>query len=194
MKISSVCVYCASSSKIDNIYFEAAAELGKALAENGIRCVCGAGNQGLMGALTDSVLVNGGSMKGVIPQFMIDEGWHHKGISDMIVTENMHERKELMAKSAEAAIAMPGGCGTMEELLEIITWKQLGLYFGPIVILNINGFYDDLIKMLDKAISESFMREDHRNMWSVAQTVSEAIAQLDNSEPWHELPRKIAAI
>ena len=147
-----------------------------------------------MGALTDSVLVNGGSMKGVIPQFMIDEGWHHKGISDMIVTENMHERKELMAKSAEAAIAMPGGCGTMEELLEIITWKQLGLYFGPIVILNINGFYDDLIKMLDKAISESFMREDHRNMWSVAQTVSEAIAQLDNSEPWHELPRKIAAI
>ena len=194
MKISSVCVYCASSSKIDNIYFEAAAELGKALAENGIRCVCGAGNQGLMGALTDSVLVNGGSMKGVIPQFMIDEGWHHKGISEMIVTENMHERKELMAKSAEAAIAMPGGCGTMEELLEIITWKQLGLYFGPIVILNINGFYDDLIKMLDKAISESFMREDHRNMWSVAQTVSEAIAQLDNSEPWHELPRKIAAI
>ena len=194
MKISSVCVYCASSSKIDNIYFEAAAELGKTLAENGIRCICGAGNQGLMGALTDSVLVNGGSMKGIIPRFMIDEGWHHKGISDMIVTENMHERKELMARSADAVIAMPGGCGTMEELLEIITWKQLGLYFGPIVILNIKGFYDDLIKMLDKAINESFMREDHRNMWSVAETVSEAIAQLDNSGPWHELPRKIAAI
>ena len=137
-KIKSVCVYCASSSKINPRYFEAARETGRLLAQSGMRCVCGAGNQGLMCTLADSVLENGGEVLGVIPRFMIDEGWCHKGLTETIVTADMHERKERMAQEADAVIALPGGCGTMEELFEIITWKQLGLYLDTIVILNID--------------------------------------------------------
>lgn len=110
-KIKSVCVYCASSSKINPRYFEAARETGRLLAQNGMRCVCGAGNQGLMGTLADSVLENGGEVLGVIPRFMIDEGWCHKGLTETIVTADMHERKERMAQEADAVIALPGGCG-----------------------------------------------------------------------------------
>ena len=123
-KIKSVCVYCASSSKINPDYFEAAREIGRLLARQGMRCVCGAGNQGLMGTLADSVLAHGGEVLGVIPQFMIDEGWCHPGLTQTVVTADMHERKERMAQEADAVIALPGGCGTLEELFEIITWKQ----------------------------------------------------------------------
>ena len=114
MKIKSVCVYCAASSKINEVYFKAANELGEALAANEISCICGAGNNGLMGSLADSVLLARGKVKGVIPRFMYAEGWYHKGIEDLILTDSMHERKELMAKHSDAVIAMPGGCGTME--------------------------------------------------------------------------------
>ena len=177
-KIKSVCVYCASSSKINPRYFEAARETGRLLAQNGMRCVCGAGNQGLMGTLADSVLENGGEVLGVIPRFMIDEGWCHKGLTETIVTADMHERKERMAQEADAVIALPGGCGTMEELFEIITWKQLGLFLNPIVILNI----------------ENFMRQEHARMWQVAQTPQEAVDAIQNMPVWDKNIRKIAAI
>ncbi|MEG0949242.1 MAG: TIGR00730 family Rossman fold protein [Bacteroidales bacterium] len=194
MKINSVCVYCASSSKINSGYFEAARKLGKLLAENDIECICGAGRKGLMGTLTEEVLASGGSVKGIIPRFMYEEGWYHPQISDLVLTESMHERKTLMAESSDAVIAMPGGCGTMEELLEIITWKQLGLYFNPIIILNTNGYYDPLIQMLSQAIEETFMRPEHGNMWLVAQTPEEAIELLETANDWIENPRKFAAI
>ena len=193
-KIKSVCVYCASSSKIKPSYFEAADELGRLLAQNDMRCVCGAGNQGLMGTLADSVLDNGGKVLGVIPQFMINEGWCHKGLTQTIVTADMHERKERMAQEADAIIALPGGCGTMEELIEIITWKQLGLFLNPIVILNIDGYYDPLIAMLHNAITENFMREEHARMWQVAQTPREAIELVQTAPVWDKNIRKIAAI
>ena len=190
-KIKSVCVYCASSSKIKPSYFEAADELGRLLAQNDMRCVCGAGNQGLMGTLADSVLDNGGEVLGVIPQFMINEGWCHKGLTQTIVTADMHERKERMAQEADAVIALPGGCGTMEELIEIITWKQLGLFLNPIVILNIDGYYDPLIAMLHNAIAENFMREEHARMWQVAQTPREAIELVQTAPVWDKNIRKI---
>ena len=180
-KIKSVCVYCASSSKINPRYFEAARETGRLLAQNGMRCVCGAGNQGLMGTLADSVLENGGEVLGVIPRFMIDEGWCHKGLTETIVT-------------ADAVIALPGGCGTMEELFEIITWKQLGLFLNPIVILNIDGYYNPLIEMLHNAIGENFMRQEHARMWQVAQTPQEAVDAIQNMPVWDKNIRKIAAI
>ena len=173
-KIKSVCVYCASSSKINPRYFEAARETGRLLAQNGMRCVCGAGNQGLMGTLADSVLENGGEVLGVIPRFMIDEGWCHKGLTETIVTADMHERKERMAQEADAVIALPGGCGTMEELFEIITWKQLGLFLNP--------------------IGENFMRQEHARMWQVAQTPQEAVDAIQNMPVWDKNIRKIAAI
>lgn len=193
-KINSVCVYCASSSKINDSYFEAARELGRLLAKNNIRCIYGGGNQGVMGTLADETLSAGGNVLGVIPRFMQAEGWCHKGLKKIIVTENMHERKNRMAEESDGIIALPGGCGTMEELLEIITWKQLGLYLHPIVILNINGFYNPLIQLLEQAISENFMRPEHSRMWCVASTPQEAIEALRNAPEWDGKLRKIAAI
>ena len=194
MEIKSVCVYCASSSKIDNAYFEAAERLGQLLATNNITCVCGAGIKGLMGSLTESVLQNGGKVKGIIPHFMHKEGWCHPDITDLILTDTMHERKNLMAQNADAVIAMPGGCGTMEELLEIITWRQLDLYRNPIIILNTKGYYDPLIQMLKNAIDETFMREEHGQIWQVANTPEEALQLLSNEQARVKIMRKFAAI
>ena len=128
-KITSVCVYCASSTKIDPTYFEAARELGTLLGQRRIRLINGAGGIGLMSATSDAVLAAGGEVTGVIPRFMVEQGWHHKGLTEMIEVENMHQRKQKMADLSDAVIALPGGGGTLEELLEIITWKQLGIFY-----------------------------------------------------------------
>ena len=194
MEINSVCVYCASSSKIEPVFFNAARQLAKLFVENDIQCICGAGRKGLMGALTDEMLQSGGSVKGIIPRFMYEEGWYHPGITDLVLTESMHERKTLMAENSDAIIALPGGCGTMEELLEIITWKQLGLYFNPIVILNTEEYYNPLIEMLNKSIDKHFMLPEHAQIWKVAQTPQEAIEMLFMDNKWINNPRVIAEI
>lgn len=179
-----VVVYCASSAHIEEVYFDAARQLGKILAQNNITCITGGGKQGLMGAVNDSVLENGGIVKGIIPQFMVDSGWCHPQLSERVVTESMHERKFLMAKHADAAFALPGGFGTLEELAEILTWKQLGLYKNPIVILNVNGYYDPLLAMFDKMIREKFLHPDYRNMWQVVDSPGEVMDCLQNFEAW----------
>ena len=161
-QINSVCVYSASSTKIDAVYFQAAETLGRLFAEHHIRLINGAGSIGLMCSVADAVLKNGGEVTGVIPRFMVEQNWHHTGLTELIEVESMHERKRKMADLSDGIIALPGGCGTLEELLEIITWKQLGLYLNPIVILNINGFFDPLLEMLEKAIDENFMRRQKR--------------------------------
>lgn len=193
-EIKSVCVYCGSSSKVDTAYFEAATELGKLLAEKGIRLVYGAGNQGLMGTIADSVLAHGGDVLGIIPQFMRQEGWHHTSLPELRTVENMHQRKAMMAAEADAVIALPGGCGTLEELLEIITWKQLGLYLNPIVLLNTNSYYAPLAQLLAQATEQHFMRPEHSHMWQLANTPIEAIEQLYTAPEWSGELRKIAAI
>ena len=192
--INSVCVYSASSTKINKCYFEAAEELGKLLAENQIRLINGAGGIGLMGAISDAVLSNNGKVTGVIPRFMIEHEWGHTGLTELIVVENMHQRKQKMADLSDAIIALPGGCGTLEELLEIITWKQLGLYLKPIVILNINNYYDPLIEMLGKAVEENFMRLQHAEIWKVASTPQQAIDAISNTPLWDPSLGKMAAI
>lgn len=174
-KLSGITVYCASSVTVAKIYFEAAEMLGKEIARRGIPLITGAGSMGLMGAVNDAAIEAGGTTIGVIPQFMVDRGWHHKGLSKLEITDGMHSRKELMAKLSRAAIALPGGIGTFEELLEIITWRQLGLYDGNIVILNVNGYYDKLIEMLETAIEQHFMKPDHKQLWKVALTPEEAV-------------------
>ena len=193
-QINSVCVYSASSSKIDKVYFEAAGRLGKLFAERRIRLVNGAGSIGLMRSVADAVLENGGEVTGVIPRFMVEQGWHHTGLTRLIETETMHERKRMMADLSDGVIALPGGCGTLEELLEIITWKQLGLYLNPIIILNINGFYDSLLEMLQRAVDENFMRKEHVAIWKVASTAEEAINLLYTTPVWSKEIRKFAAI
>ena len=192
--IKSVCVYCASSTKIDEAYFEAAKQLGELLAEKNIRIINGAGCQGLMAAVSDSALEAGGKVTGVIPHFMVEQGWNHTGLTQTIETETMHERKNLMAEMSDAVITLPGGCGTLEELLEIITWKQLGLYLKPIVILNINGYFNSLIEMLEKAIEQNFMRPEHEKLWEMTNTPEEAVELLFKIPMWNKEFRKFAAI
>ncbi|MCD7899656.1 MAG: TIGR00730 family Rossman fold protein [Bacteroides sp.] len=192
--ITAVCVYAASSTKIDKIYFEVAEMLGALLAQNKIRLINGAGCIGLMCATADAVLTNGGEVTGVTPSFMVEQGWHHKELTELIEVEHMHERKQRMAALSDAVIALPGGCGTLEELLEIITWKQLGLYLNPIVILNIKGYFDPLLKMLERSIDENFMRPQHGNIWQVAETPEEALHLIYNAPLWDASIRKYAAI
>ena len=178
-----VCVFCASSAQIDERYLEAARELGGLLAQGGWQCVNGGGAVGLMGALTDGVLDAGGQVTGVIPKFMVDNGWCYDRLEDVIVTADMHQRKQMMSEMADAVIAMPGGVGTFEELLETLTWRQLGLVKVPVIILNTLGYYDSLLAMLSHAIDEGFMKPSHSQLWTVATTPAEAIARLEDSNP-----------
>lgn len=194
MEINNICIYCASSSKVAQEYNDIAYELGALLAREGITAITGAGSIGLMRQVEDGALENGGKAIGVIPRFMVEQGWHHTGLTELHITESMHSRKELMAKLSDAVIALPGGCGTMEELCEIITWKQLGLYLNPIVILNINGYYDPLIAQLAKAVEEHFMGELHSRIWSVATTPAEAIEIIRSTPRWNSEVRKYAAL
>ena len=193
-QINSVCVYSASSTKIDAVYFQAAETLGRLLAEHHIRLINGAGSIGLMCSVADAVLKNGGEVTGVIPRFMVEQNWHHTGLTELIEVESMHERKQKMANLSDGIIALPGGCGTLEELLEIITWKQLGLYLNPVVILNTNNFFDPLLAMLQHAMDENFMREHHGASWHVASTPQEAVELIHTIPVWDSSIRKFAAI
>lgn len=193
-QLKSVCVYCASSTQIDEKYFRAAEELGHLIAEHGLTLITGAGKLGLMNTIENAALEAGGKVTGVIPTFMVREGWHHEGLTELIETASMHERKQTMADLSDGVIALPGGCGTMEELLEIITWKQLGLYVNPIIILNVDGFYDHLLAQLTKAVEENFMRSIHADIWGVATTPEEAIELLLTTPTWDKSVRKFAAI
>ena len=192
--IQSVCVYSASSTKIADCYFRAARELGELLAHHGIRLVNGAGNLGLMRACADACLEAGGQVTGVIPRFMVEQGWQHPRLTELIETEDMHTRKQTMARLSDGVIALPGGCGTLEELLEIITWKQLGLYLTPNVVLNTEGFYKPLLQMLEHAAEEHFKRPAHLGIWKVASSPAEALGLLYSTPLWDKEVRKFAAI
>ncbi len=191
-EIKRVAVYAASSSQVSSEYIDAAAELGRTLAAEGIEIVYGAGKVGLMGALADAALDAGGKVTGVIPQFMVDNGWCRKKLTNLIVTPDMHTRKEKIVSLADATIALPGGVGTLEELMEIITWKQLGLYANPIVILNTRGYFNPLKEMLERAVEEKFMREIHRNLWSIADTPRQAADLIRNTPQWDTAISKMA--
>ena len=154
----------------------------------------GAGRTGLMAAATDACLEAGGEAVGVIPQFMIDQGWQHTGMTRLVVTENMHVRKERMAELSDACIALPGGVGTLEELLEIITWKQLGLYMKPIVVLNTQDYFSPLLRQLEQAVEQQFMSSLHATLWQVAATPEEALRLAVETPPLQEPIRKFAAL
>ena len=191
-EIKRVAVYAASSSQVSSEYIDAAAELGRTLAAEGIEIVYGAGKVGLMGALADAALDAGGKVTGVIPQFMVDNGWCREKLTNLIVTPDMHTRKEKIVSLADATIALPGGVGTLEELMEIITWKQLGLYADPIAILHTRGYFNPLKEMLERAVEEKFMREIHRNLWSIADTPRQAADLIRNTPQWDTAISKMA--
>ncbi len=161
-----ICVYCASSAKIDNIYFEATELLAKDFVKNNIEVIYGGGSIGLMGKLADTIIENGGRIKGIIPRFMYDLGWAHKKVTDLVITDTMQERKTKYLENIDGIVALPGGSGTLEELLEVMTLKRLGQFSKPIIILNTNGFYDSLREMLEKCSDENFMHKNDLNMWT----------------------------
>ncbi|MEM7374021.1 MAG: TIGR00730 family Rossman fold protein [Bacteroidota bacterium] len=161
---SSICVYCGSSTGEHPGFAKAARELGTLMAKYKISLLFGGGKVGLMGVIADAVLQENGTAIGVIPQFLQAKEVGHDGLTEMIVTETMHERKQILADRSEAFIAMPGGFGTMDELCEILTWAQLGLHAHPIGILNVNGYYDELLKMFDGMVENQFLRQKNREM------------------------------
>jgi uncharacterized protein (TIGR00730 family) len=189
-----VCIFAASSSRLDSAYGNVAARFGAMLASEGIDVVFGGGGIGLMGKLADAVLENGGRIRGVIPAFMKEEGWGHDGLTEMIVTPDMSERKKRMFSMADAVVALPGGVGTLEELTEAITLKQLSLFDGPILILNTLGYYNALLDFIDHMIASNFMRFEHKGIWEVADTPEEVLTALKRKERGSEEWRKIAKI
>lgn len=192
--IRNLTVYAASSTQVKDVYFTAAARMGQIIAENNIRLVYGAGKVGLMGAIADAVLAGGGEVTGVIPEFMVSQGWSNDRLTETIVTRTMHERKTIICEKADAMLALPGGIGTFEELLECLSWKQLGLHTKPVVILNTDGYYDDLLRCLDRMVKERFMRDLHKDMYRVVATPEEVIPAILTSAPWDTSYRKQAQL
>ena len=179
-----VSVFCASSNKVDNIYFDAARKLGLALTEDGISANYGGGGAGLMGALADTMMEAGGSIRGIIPQFMVEQGWNHPLVKDMIIVEDMHERKKKLTENIDAFVALPGGVGTLEELLEMMTHKQLGKVLAPIIIINTNQFFDPFLDLLRKMVEEKFMREIHQDIWQVIEDPMDVVKAIEKSPVW----------
>jgi uncharacterized protein (TIGR00730 family) len=159
-----ICVYCGSKAGDSQDYRRAAAELGRAIARRGLGAVYGGGNVGLMGCLADAVLSGGGQVCGVIPQALEQKELAHQELTELIVVENMHQRKATMARLAHAFVALPGGYGTLEELFEALAWAQLGIHPKPVGLLNIGRYYDHLIAFLDHAVQEGFLQPQHRSL------------------------------
>ena len=179
-----ICVFCASSDKVAPVYFEAAREWGRIMAGAGIELVYGGGSRGLMGALADAVLAGGGSVEGIIPRFMHEVEWSHTGLTRLVLVDDMRERKRLMSSGVDAVVALAGGCGTLEELAEVITLKRLGQFTKPIIILNTNGLYDHLALLLEQMVGERFMRSEHAQMWTFVRTPAEVLPAIAAAKAW----------
>jgi len=189
-----ICVYCASSEQCDRIYHDAAAALGRALAEARCTIVYGGGAVGLMGSLANGALAAGGDVIGIIPRFMTEIEWQHPGLASLEVVEDMRERKHRLLTGSDAVVALPGGCGTLEELFEALTLKRLGLYFNPIVLVNTNGFYAPLEKFMEQMIEQRFMNPHHREMWTLVDSVEEVLPAIRAAPRWREDARNYAVV
>ncbi|MDR1056869.1 MAG: TIGR00730 family Rossman fold protein [Prevotellaceae bacterium] len=179
-----ICVYCASSDKIDEKYLDAADALGKIFVDNNCTLVYGGGARGLMGHIADAVMRNGGKAIGYIPRFMLEVEWGKTNITELIEVDDMHERKKRLIENVDAVVALPGGCGTLDELMEVITLKRLGQFTKPVVILNQDGFYNALVDLFEKMIDKKFMRPEHRHIWSVVSDVEDVFPAIHNAKPW----------
>ncbi|MBR1995857.1 MAG: TIGR00730 family Rossman fold protein [Paludibacteraceae bacterium] len=193
-EVHSIAIYCSSSNKVRESYMQAAERLGELFAEANIQLIYGDGGIGLMAAAAQGALDAGGKVLGVIPQFMVDAGWNNPRSTKTIVTETMHERKATICQHADAMVALPGGIGTFEELLECLTWKQLGLHTCPVVILNTDGYYDRLLSCIDYMIEEQMMRPIHREMFIVVSTPEEVLPAIMSAPQWDSSTRRLAAI
>lgn len=181
-EIKSLLVYCGANEGFHPMYGEAAKGLGKILAREKIKLIYGGGSIGLMGILANEVLKNGGEVEGVIPDFLNVKEIGHKSLTKLHLVKSMHERKAVMEKLCDAAIALPGGFGTMDEVFEMLTWKQLGLHKKPIGILNQNGFYNHFVLQMNRMVEEGFLTTSNRDLLFVAETIPSLLAMMMTTE------------
>ncbi|NIW35232.1 MAG: TIGR00730 family Rossman fold protein [Gemmatimonadetes bacterium] len=192
--IENVCVYCASSTQADTRYQEAAERLGRLLARHGMTVIYGAGGVGSMGKLADGALAEGGRVVGVIPRFMKDLEWYHREVREIVEVDDLHGRKRELLREADAVVALPGGSGTLDELIEAISLKRLGSFTGPIVMVNVGRFFDPCIELLERCIEERFMDPRHREMWQVVAQPEQVIEAFSAAPPWSSDAIGFAAI
>ena len=192
MTTRAICVYCASSRTCPAEYHEAARRLGIVLADHGFTIVYGGGAAGSMGALADGAISRKGRIVGILPRFMDELEWGHRGLTELRIVEDMRARKHLMLEESSGVVALPGGCGTFEELLEAMTLKRLGIYLGPIVMVNTRRFFDPLLALLRSAIDEGFMDPRHQEMWKVVAEPEEVPNALASAPQWTEQARTFA--
>ncbi len=189
-----ICVYCASSQRCDPVYRTAASRAGEVLAENGYTVVYGGGAVGSMGALADGALSHAGKVIGILPRFMMELEWGHPRLTELRIVEDMRARKHMMLSHSCGVVTLPGGSGTFEEFFEALTLKRLGLYVRPIVLLDTNGYFSTLIRLLEQAVEERFMDVRHLAMWQVVQEPEQIPDALRNAPAWSEQAREFAAV
>lgn len=178
-----ICVFCGSSKGSRPIYLDAAQNVGRTLATRGIELVYGGGCVGLMGAMADAAMEQGGHVIGVIPESLVAKEVAHKGLPDLRIVKSMHERKALMAELSDAFIALPGGFGTYEEFCEVLTWGQLGLHKKPCGLLDVDGFYDPLLTLFDRAVAEGFVRSVHRELVMIESDLEKLLLRFETFQP-----------
>jgi uncharacterized protein (TIGR00730 family) len=181
MLMKKVCVFCGSSKGSDPIYSHNALMLGEYLAANSVALIYGGGDIGLMGILSSAVMSKGGHVTGIIPE-MLHASVPHKNISELIVVKSMHERKALMYSMSDAFICLPGGIGSLEELLEVFTWLQLGYHSKPVSLLNVNGFYNDLIRQFEIMVTKGFLKQSHLSNLIVKENIDGLLDEMFSSE------------
>jgi hypothetical protein len=189
-----ICVYAASSAQVHPEYLAAAFAMGETIALAGHSLVYGGGSTGLMGAVADGALKHGGEVIGILPKFMADLEWGHAGLTDLQLVEDMRERKHRLLTDSDAVIALPGGCGTLEELFEAITLKRLGIYFNPIVLINTRNYYSALQSFMQQVIDEKFMNAEHIAMWSLVDAVENVLPEILATPKWREDARDYAVV
>jgi hypothetical protein len=183
--MKAILIYCGANTGNKAVYRERAEELAEELVKRKIRLIYGGGSVGLMGVIADKFLEKGGEITGVIPAFLDNLEVGHKAVKDMQKVSSMHERKALMEKLCDGIITLPGGFGSMDEVFEILTWSQLGLHKKPIGLLNVNGYYNFLLKQLDVMIEEGFLKKENRGLLSVSEDIGELLEKMENYQPIH---------
>jgi uncharacterized protein (TIGR00730 family) len=184
--IRNVTIFCASSKKTAEKYLKLTRELADILKDNEIGVIYGGGAVGMMGCLADRLLEQGGIIRGIIPEFMVKVEWAHPLVKDMVIVKDMHERKKLLIENTDAVIALPGGTGTLEELMEVLSLKRLGKFFKPIIIVNTDGFYNNLLNFFTKMVEENFLRPEHLKAFQIINKPSELLEAINGSLDWDE--------
>ena len=190
-----VCVYASSSDHANTQYTDDARRVGELLAQAGCEIVYGGGSRGSMGAVADGALAAGGRVIGILPRFMADLEWGHPGLTHLELVGDMRERKHLLLTGSDAVVAMPGGCGTLEELFEAITLKRLGIYHNPILLLNTRNYWSPLLKFMDEqVINERFLNPEHRDIWRLVERPDDVIETIKNTARWGDEAREFASV